>query len=153
MAINTNVCILVGHLTRDMEVKYLNNGTPVGAFSLAVNDRYKKGEEWVDEVSFFDVTLWGKSAESLLQYLLKGKMIAVTGKLKQDRWEQDGQSRSKVKITADRVELLGGGGDRQQGGGDPSGGSSRSAPSGTQGSRQGPPAQPPTDDFSDDIPF
>jgi len=106
---DTNNVTLVGRLTRDAELKYTNSGAAVTKFSIAVNERRKKGEQWEDEANFFDVTLWGKSAEAVTQYLTKGKQIAVTGKLKQNRWEQDGQARSKVEIVAFSVQLLGGG--------------------------------------------
>lgn len=103
-----NSVTLIGRLTRDMEVKYLQTGIAVGTMSIAVNRSVKKNEQWVDEASFFDVTLFGKSAENLRQYLLKGKQVAVQGSLKQDRWEKDGQKFSRVGIIADAVQLLGG---------------------------------------------
>lgn len=103
-----NHVTLIGRLTRDAELKYTSNGFAISNFSLAVNRRRKNGEQWVDEVSFFDINLYGKSAESLKQYLVKGKQIAVDGELRQDRWEQDGQARSKIIISANNVQLLGG---------------------------------------------
>lgn len=103
-----NSVTLIGRLTRDMELKYLQTGVAVGTMSIAVNRSVKKNEQWVDEASFFDVTLFGKSAENLRQYLLKGKQVAVQGSLKQDRWEKDGQKFSRVGIIADAVQLLGG---------------------------------------------
>lgn len=109
MASDINSVTIIGRLTRDAEMKYTNSGAAVAKFSIAVNDRRKKGEEWVDEASFIDITLWGKSAEAVTQYLTKGKQIAVQGKLKQDRWEQDGQPRSRVGVTALSVQLLGDG--------------------------------------------
>lgn len=105
---DVNHVILIGRLTRDAELKYISSGTPVCKFSLAVNKRRKQGEEWIDECSFFDIVLWGKSGENLNQYLVKGKQVAVEGELHQNRWEQDGQARSKVEINADNVQLLGG---------------------------------------------
>jgi len=78
-------------------------------FAIAVNKRRKQGEQWVDEASFFDIVLWNKQAETLNQYLVKGKQVAVEGELHQNRWEQDGQSRSKIEINANNVQLLGGG--------------------------------------------
>ena len=104
-----SVVVLVGNLTRDAQLKYTPSGYPICTFGIAINTRKKSGDQWVDEANFFDVELFGKSAESLNQYLTKGKMIGVEGELRQDRWEQDGQSRSKVKIVANRVNLLGGG--------------------------------------------
>ncbi|WP_428768277.1 single-stranded DNA-binding protein [Treponema sp. HNW] len=104
-----NHVTLIGRLTRDAELKYTPNGFAISNFSIAVNRRRKNGEQWVEEANFFDITLYGKSAESLKQYLIKGKQIAVDGELRQDRWEQDGQQRSKVVIAANNVQLLGGG--------------------------------------------
>ena len=106
-----NSVVIVGNLTRDMEVKYLSSGTAVGKFSLAYNDRIKKDDQWVDEANFFDVTVFGRTAESLNQYMTKGRQIAVRGKLKQNRWEKDGQNHSKIEIIADVIQLLGGKGD------------------------------------------
>lgn len=155
-----SVVVLVGNLTRDAQLKYTPSGYPISTFGIAINTRKKNGDQWVDEANFFDIELFGKSAESLNQYLTKGKMVGVEGELRQDRWEQDGQSRSKVKIVANRVNLLGGG-NREgsyQAGGTSSQGTpgwrdqpDRSAPRGRPG--PGESAPPETDDFSDDIPF
>ena len=109
MASDTNVVVLIGRLTRDSEIKYTAAGQPMCKFSIAVNRRKKNGDQWEDEANFFDITLWGKQAESLNQYLLKGKQVGVNGELRQDRWQQDGQSRSKVEVVASSVQLLGGG--------------------------------------------
>jgi single-strand DNA-binding protein len=107
---DVNHVILIGRLTRDAELKYTSTGFAISNFSIALNRRRKSGEQWIDEVNFFDVTLYGKSAESLKTYLIKGKQIAVEGELRQDRWEQeDGQQRSKVVVAANNVQLLGGG--------------------------------------------
>jgi single-strand DNA-binding protein len=154
-----SVAVLVGRLTRDAELKYTNSGQAVCHFSVATSTRKKKGDQWVDEASFWDVDLWGKQGESLNQYLVKGKLVAVEGTMRQDRWEQDGQSRMKVIINANSVQLLGSG----SGGGQSSGGSqgadgSKTGPREYQardgGRQQGQAAQAPiNDDFSDDIPF
>lgn len=106
---DTNVVILIGRLTRDAELKGTQAGQSVCKFGLAVNRRKKSGDQWVEEASFFDVVYWGKGGEAVAQYLVKGKQVAVEGSLHQDRWEQDGQNRSKVEIMADNVQLLGGG--------------------------------------------
>jgi len=98
----------IGRVTRDAELKYTSAGMAVCKFSIAANSRVKSGDTWADEASFFDVTLFGKSGEALKQYLVKGKQVGVDGRLKQDRWEQDGQNRSKIYIIADSVQLLGG---------------------------------------------
>ena len=99
---------IIGRLTRDAEL--VNVGQTVKAdLSIAVNRSRKQADgSWTDEVSFFDFTLWGKTAEGLKPYLTKGKQIAVEGHLKQDRWEKDGQKFSKVSIVAENVQLLGG---------------------------------------------
>lgn len=103
-----NQVILVGRLTRDSELRYTASGMGICKFSLALNRRVKKGDEWIEEVSYFDVTLWGKQGEALSKYLLKGKQVGVQGELRQNRWEQDGQKRSKVEINANNIQLLGG---------------------------------------------
>ncbi len=109
MANDINLVTLVGRLTRDSELKYTNSGTAVCKFSLAVNRKKRSGDQWIDEVSYFDIVLWGKQGEAIQQYLGKGKQIAVSGELRQNRWEQEGQNRSKVEVVASNVQLLGGG--------------------------------------------
>lgn len=113
MSRDINRVTLVGRLTRDAELRYTSGGTPNASFSLAVNRSVKKGDQWTDEASFFDVILWGKMGESLAKYLLKGSQIAVDGELRQERWEKDGQKHSKVQIVADTIQLLGGKRDSQ----------------------------------------
>lgn len=108
-----NHVVLIGRLTRDLGADersfgYVGNGQARANVSIAVNRSRKNGEQWVDEVNYFDVTIWGKTAENLKPYLTKGKMIAIDGYLKQDRWEKDGQKMSKVSIVANNVQLLGG---------------------------------------------
>ena len=136
-----NRVVLVGRLTRDAELKYTASGQAVCKFSVAINRRRKNGDQWEDEPNYFDVVLWGRQGEALNQYLVKGKTVGVDGELRQDRWQQDGQNRSKVEIVAGNIQLLGGGG---------SGG-------GAQGSWQPKTGDnpPPSsdDDFTDDIPF
>ena len=91
---------MIGRLTRDAELKYTASGQAVCKFSIAVNRRRKNGDQWEDEANFFDIVVWGRQGESLNQYLVKGKMVGVDGELRQDRWQQDGQNRSKVEIVA-----------------------------------------------------
>ena len=113
-----NRVILVGNLTRDIELKYTPGGTAVTDIGMAVNDRRKTASgEWVDETTFVDVTLWGRTAEVASEYLSKGSPILVEGRLKLDTWETDGQKRSKLRVVCDRMQMLGGGG--QGGGGRP----------------------------------
>ncbi|MDA3956626.1 single-stranded DNA-binding protein [Oceanispirochaeta sp.] len=114
MAEDLNRVILVGRLTRDAELQYTNTGWAICKMGLAVNRRRKQGDQWVDEANFFDVTLFGKRAESLNQYLSKGTQLAVEGHLRQERWEQDGNKRSKVTIEATNIQLLGSKNDRGQ---------------------------------------
>lgn len=141
---DVNHVILIGRLTRDAELKYTSGGMAVCKFAIAVNKRRKQGDQWVDEANFFDISLWGRSGESLNQYLVKGKQVAVEGELHQNRWEQDGQSRSKIEINANNVQLLGG--NAGQGAGNGGGNQAYSPrPNGNQG--EAPP------DYPDDIPF
>lgn len=115
MAVNR--VIEIGNLTRDEEVNFTTGGMAIGSFSLAVNRKVKKGNEWTDEVNCFDVVVFGKQAQSLQQYLIKGKQVAVDGYLKQDRWKKDGQKFSKVSIVANDIQLLGGKDGQHNGGG------------------------------------
>ncbi len=103
-----NRVILVGNVTRDIELRHIPSGTAVTDLSIAVNERIKRNEQWVDDVNFFDVTLWGRTAEIASMYLQKGSPVLIEGRLKQDTWEQeDGQKRSKVKIIGERMQMLG----------------------------------------------
>lgn len=104
-----NHVVVIGRLTKsldDSNFGYLQSGTARANISLAVNRSRKDGDQWVDDVSFLDVTIWGKTAENLKPYLQKGKQIAIDGYLKQDRWEKDGQKFSKVYIVANSVQLI-----------------------------------------------
>ncbi len=112
-----NRVVLVGNLTRDPELRTIASGTPVTEIGLAVNERRRdQNGNWIEDPNFFDVTVWGRSAEVLQQFARKGSSILVEGRLKQDTWEQDGQKRSKVKVVADRILLMGSR-DSGQGGG------------------------------------
>jgi len=102
-----NSVTIVGNLTRDAELRSTSGGMAVCKFSVAVNRRVKKGDGWETEAGFFDVNLWGRQAESLNPYLTKGKQVGITGELRQERWQQDGQSRSRVLIVANSVQLFG----------------------------------------------
>ena len=111
---DTNSIILIGRLTKDCgaderSFSYVGNGTAKAVVSLAVNRSVKKGDKWEDEVSYIDVTIWGKTAENLKVNLVRGKQICVCGYLKQDRWEKDGQKQSRLNVVAESVQLLGGG--------------------------------------------
>jgi single-strand DNA-binding protein len=159
---DVNHVILIGRLTRDAELKYVSSGQPVCKFDIAVNRKRKQGEQWVEEVHFFPVVLWGRTGETLNQYLVKGKQVAVEGELRQNRWEQDGQSRSKVEIMANNVQLLGGGQGAQPGQGSPAaqgsqGGFTARQPAAQAQQADAEPYNPEADggpaDFPDDIPF
>ena len=104
-----NKVILIGNLTRNIELRYTPNGTPVGLFGLAVNRRFKQGDELKDEVCFIDVVVFGKQAENAAQYLAKGSKVNVEGRLQQRRWEtEDGQKRSKHEVVAENILYLDG---------------------------------------------
>lgn len=101
-----NHVMLIGRLTRDSELAYTAGNYPVLRFSLAVNRRRKSKEGWIEEGHFFDVNLWGKRREGLRPHLLKGKRVAVSGQLRQGRWEKEGQKRSRVMIEASDLQFL-----------------------------------------------
>ena len=103
-----NTLTIIGRLTSNCDLAYTAGGTTRLNLSIAVNRSQKTGGEWSDKASFFDVTVWGKTAENISPYLSKGKQIAVQGYLDQQRWEKDGQRFSKVCIIAEQVQLLGG---------------------------------------------
>ena len=139
-----NHVVLVGRLTRDAELRYTGGGTAVANISLAINTRRRRDDQWVDEAHFFDAVVWGKTAESLSPYLTKGKQIGLEGELRQNRWEQEGQRRSKVEIFARNIQLIG------NRGGDAS--ATELSPSEASAEHAGP-AQSQPSDFEDDIPF
>ena len=105
-----NQIIISGNITHDIgerDVVKVGETTKM-TVSVATNKSVKQNGEWKNKVSFFDVVLWGKLADNLRPYLVKGKGVAVVGKLEQDRWEKDGKKGSKIYITADSIKLLGG---------------------------------------------
>ena len=107
MSIN---CVTVsGNLTRDAELQHTKNTqTAVLNFSVAVNDRQKNQEtnEWEDKPNFIDFSLFGRRAESLAKYLLKGTKVSIFGHLRQSSWEKDGQKRSRVTVVVDELEFM-----------------------------------------------
>jgi len=150
-----NRVVLVGNLTRDVELRRTPQGTAVTDLGLAVNERVKRNDEWVDEANFFDITLWGRTAEVASEYLAKGSSVLIEGRLKYETWSQeDGSKRSKVKVVGERMQMLGGRGGGGQGG--PGGGgsqqasSSQSQPQQSTQSFQQPASSPPP---GDDVPF
>jgi single-strand DNA-binding protein len=171
MAANLNKVFLMGNLTRDPEVRYTPKGNAVGDIGLAVNDSYKAQDGTIKEtVTFINVEVWGRQAETCKQYLSKGRPVFIEGQLKLDQWEtQDGQKKTQLRVRAERVQFLGspgGGGAGGSSSGGSQGGSGRSSysggggPPGEQPSRPARPAaspsagedQPPMPE-DDDIPF
>ena len=112
--VSFNRVILAGNLTRDPELRFTNDGVPVCSFGLAVNRVRSRSEE----VDFFDISAWRELGETIANYKKKGDPILVEGRLQYRTWEaQDGSKRSKVDVTADNVQFLGGRGDAEGGGG------------------------------------
>lgn len=103
-----NKVIMVGNLVRDIELRYLPNGTPVATSAIASNKKYKAPTgELKEETCFIDVTFWGRTAEVVNQYLKKGSKILIEGELKLDRWQdQMGQNRSKHSVTVTTMQML-----------------------------------------------
>lgn len=106
-----NRVVLMGNLTRDPEVRYTTGGTAVTDVSLAIN-RYrtdKNTNQRIEETTFVEVTLWGRTAEIAGEYLSKGRPILIEGRLQQDQWEdkETGQKRSKLKVVGESMQLLG----------------------------------------------
>lgn len=102
-----NKVILIGNLTRDPELRYTPQGTSVCNFGLAVNRKYKQGEEMKEEVTFINIVVFGKQADTCGQYLNKGSSVLVEGRLHESRWEtEDGQKRSKHEIVAQSVRFM-----------------------------------------------
>jgi len=160
--------MLMGNLTRDPELRYTPKGQAVTDIGMAINRRYKIENETREEVTFVDVTFWGKQAEVLCQWMKKGRPIYVEGRLQMDTWEdkQTGKKMSRMKVIGDAFEFLGGpkeggGGDRGGSGGSDSG--EYDEPRGSrppqqrsggqsQGARESS-AFPPGLDDEDEIPF
>lgn len=104
-----NRITLVGNLVRDPELKYIPSGTPICSFAIAVNRKYKQGDDWKESTCFIDIETWGRQAETASEYLKKGRQVLIDGRLEQDRWEaQDGSKRSKHKVVANQIVFLGG---------------------------------------------
>jgi len=97
---------IMGNLTRDPELKYTNSGRSVCNLSIANNRVYTKNGEKVTEVSYFDVEVWAAAAENCAKYLSKGSGVIVEGRLKQERWEKDGKTQSRVRIAANSVHFM-----------------------------------------------
>ncbi len=108
MSTSFNKVILVGNVTRDPELRSVGaKNTSLVETGLAVNNRVKKGDQWVDEPCFIDCVFWGRKAEVLNAYARQGTSLLVEGKLKMEQWEQEGRKRTKFKIDAWEFQLLG----------------------------------------------
>ena len=105
-----NKVILMGHLTRDIEIKTIPSGTIVGEVGLAVNEVRKDANgDKIEEVSFIDLVMWGKTAEVMEKYLSKGSAVLVEGKIKQDRWKtENDENRSKIRVVVREFSFVGG---------------------------------------------
>ena len=101
-----NKVILIGNLTKDPEIRYTPQGTPVASFRLAVNSKYKSGDEMKQETLFVDIVVFGKQAEPAGQYLIKGSSALVEGRLQERRWEHEGKQHSKIEVVAQAVRFL-----------------------------------------------
>jgi single-strand DNA-binding protein len=152
-----NKVILIGNLTRDPELRYTAKGTAIGKLGLAVNRKWRnEAGEWQEEVTFIDVSAFGKQAETIGQYLKKGRPIMVEGRLRLDQWEDKntGQKRSKLDVVLENFQFLDSGG---RGGGETGGDSSTPAAASSSG-RVAKATPPPADDADalpseDDVPF
>ena len=150
-----NKVLLLGNCTRDPEVRYTPKGTAVAELGLAVNRVFtSESGEKREETTFVDVTFWGRQAEIVGEYLKKGRPVFIEGRLQMDTWDdkQTGAKRSKLKVVAEGMQLLGG---RPEGGGEGGGGGSRPAgasrPAPAQPKKE--PADPDLEPEEDDIPF
>lgn len=103
-----NRIILIGNLTKDPELRYTPSGVAVATLRLAVNSRYKIGNDIREETLFIDTVVFGKQAETCNQYLGKGRKVLVEGRLQERRWESNGQQRSKFEVVASTVRFVGG---------------------------------------------
>jgi single-strand DNA-binding protein len=112
-----NRVFLMGNVTRDPELRYISNGSAVTEIGLAINDRRKSSTgEWVEETTFVDITLWGRTAEIAGEYVTKGAPLLIEGRLKLDMWEKEGKKNSKLRVVGDRMHLIGSrGGNRSEG--------------------------------------
>lgn len=104
MSSGINTVAISGNLGRDPELR----ATQVLRFSVCVNERRKVGDEWQDVPNWVDVTVFGKRAEALNRYLSKGTHVCVQGRLRQSKWEKDGQKHSRLEVIADNVTFSGG---------------------------------------------
>lgn len=145
---SANKVILIGNVTRDPEVRYTPKGTAVTDVGLAVNRNFTVEGERREETTFVDVTVWGRQAEVVEQYVQKGKPLYIEGRLQLDTWEDknSGEKRSRLRVVCENLQLLGGPPRDGGGGGAPSGGgdySSAPAQSSSPAASAPSPAAPP----------
>lgn len=106
---NFNKVILLGNLTRDVEMRYTQGGTAIGKLGLAVNRRYTQNGETKESTCYVDLTAWGRQAEILSQYTSKGSQLFVEGRLEYSTWEsKEGGKRSKLEVIVENFQLMGG---------------------------------------------
>jgi single-strand DNA-binding protein len=148
---SVNKVILVGNLGRDAELRYTPGGAPVATLNLATTEVWNdKGGQRQEKTEWHRVVLWGKTAESLNEYLTKGKQIYVEGRLQTRQWDdKDGNKRYTTEIRGDRIVLLGGGG----GGGGARQGAGRATASAGAGGMDEHMGEPVSELSDDDIPF
>lgn len=103
---NFNKVLLIGHAVKEPEMRYTPSGIPVANTSIGVNHKYKSGEEWKTEVSFFNLVFWAKTAEYMAENLKKGMALLVEGRLKQESWEKDGKKQSRVVVVVDSATII-----------------------------------------------
>jgi len=155
---SVNKVMLLGNLTRDPEIRYTPKGTAVTDLGMAIN-RIRTGDngERIEEVTYVDVTLWGRQAELAGQYLGKGRPVFIEGRLQLDQWDdkQSGQKRSRLRVVGENMQFLPGGGGGNGGGGSAyeSEQSSQNQPSSSAPSNQGGAPANDFDNDDDDIPF
>jgi single-strand DNA-binding protein len=153
---SVNKVILVGNLGRDAELRYTPGGAPVATLNLATTEVWNdKAGQRQEKTEWHRVILWGKSAESLSEYLVKGKQIYVEGKLQTRQWDdKDGNKRYTTEVRGDRIVLLSGGGGGGMGAGRPQARTAgAAAPSGGGGDQLEPMGEPINELTDDDIPF
>jgi len=106
-----NKVILMGNLTRDVELRYTPSGSAVADLGLAVNRTWydKQADQKNEETTFVDITVWGRTAEIAGEYLTKGRPVLIEGRLQMDQWEdkETGQKRSKLKVTCENMTMVG----------------------------------------------
>ena len=104
-----NSIVLIGRITQEVSEQdfgYISTGTAKLTLHIANNESRKKGDNWEDVTSYFDVVYWGKPAENIKVKIHKGLLLGISGRIKQDRWEKDGQKKSKIYINADSIQIL-----------------------------------------------